>query len=543
MRVWNRAPFGVLAFLCALAAGCGSRSGPDGPTGPELRVAVPANGPEGPVSSPFYRWKEKWESTAGARLTLVEIPADQFDESMVSEALSVEKGAAPRFDAAVIPAYLQGNLMAAGYLATMDNQASGALSWRPTSVPPESLRLLCWDGQVLASPHDTSAVLLYFRNDVLSDPKHKEAFARETGTDLRVPPRSWGEVEKICSFFSTRDWNGDGKPTENGFVLPTKTGHGAIWQYLTVLAPFVVNPGPTDSRFHNVFFLDPNGHEPLVDSPGHQRGLELLRRLARLSGDPAAIRTTDQAWDEFLAGRALFALGTGELARRAQDTRRSAVQGKLGCAPAPGATEVYSRKEERFKTVSRPNRIGNNAGPNWHGVVAAKGAQPDLARHLFAFHANRLANMDHVATPSSGVDAGRTFHCVAPLGEATDEEYRARGFSPHDAREYTAACHENHFNSPGWLEYLRLPGAPKLLAILESGIVDALARPETPADAVLGDVARQWRATLQESATRMGKDRFTALAKGSQTPPAKTLTAGRVSPGPSLAGAESRFSQ
>lgn len=506
MRIIDRWVAGMAALGLLGIVGCGGRVEGNKIETPELVLAVPAGGEHGPISGPFHHWQSKWESETGARLKIIEIPIGEL-ASRVAQDLDQGAGA---FDAFVVPAYFQGEWLTRDAVLPVDDyfHKPGFPQWQKESVLAPAASLLTWQKQWLFCPFDHDADVLYFREDVLTDPKFKEEFAKRRGKSLKVPPRTWDELCEICDFFVGRDWNGNGESDDFGVSLHGRADGWAGWAWLDVAAPYVVSSGPNVHRHYNVFYLDPETLEPLVDSPGHAKGFKMLRRLRGFASPSASERGRDEAWSEFLGGKSLFCFGGGELAKLAQDPDRSSIKGKLGCAALPGSLEVWSLRDSRWKSLSRPNLVTNTNGANWHGVIRRGAAKADLAYHLFAFHANRIASMENVGALWSGVEPGRSFQLIRPEGEATVDDYARFGFNEHDAREYLHAVHENAEKTNARIEYLRIPGAARIHAAIDQAASTALRDPGMPAEQICSALVRNIREILIDVSRQIGADRL-----------------------------------
>ena len=72
------------------------------------------------------------------------------------------------------------------------------------------------DGKIYGFPDDGDVFVMYYRTDVLGDPKIQEAYKAKYGTDLPVPPKTWKEFDQVGSTITEVT---GGKPYGAG-VLP-----------------------------------------------------------------------------------------------------------------------------------------------------------------------------------------------------------------------------------------------------------------------------------------------------------------------------------
>lgn len=66
-------------------------------------------------------------------------------------------------------------------------------------------------GTLMQVPRNLDVRLLHYRRDLFEDPREREAFARVTGRELRVPD-TWDELAEVASFFT--------RPDLYGFLFP-----------------------------------------------------------------------------------------------------------------------------------------------------------------------------------------------------------------------------------------------------------------------------------------------------------------------------------
>ena len=53
------------------------------------------------------------------------------------------------------------------------------------------------DGKIYGFPDDGDVFVLYYRTDVLGDPKIQAAYKAKYGADLPVPPKTWKEFDQV----------------------------------------------------------------------------------------------------------------------------------------------------------------------------------------------------------------------------------------------------------------------------------------------------------------------------------------------------------
>ncbi len=502
-----RSACGLLAAICVVAAfGC-SGSEPDRPV---VRIAVYASGPRGAISGPLHYWKSRWEKETGARLEIAEIPFAELHDKVFADL----RAGTGQYDGIIGPAWFYGDYMLGNYILPIDDYIERGLKgefprWDPATVVPALRELHRWDGRWYGVPNDGDAHILYYRRDVLEDPKWQQAYEEATGKPLKVP-ETWEELAEIAEFFNGKDWNGDGEP-DYGITLHLAVGGQGFFHYMSLSAAYTVLPGPEKDRYHNVYWFDPETMEPLINTPGHERALAMLRRLQKAGPRGQTDWQLKEAWDRFLNGKAVFCYSWGDVGSLAQDASQSRIKGKLGCAALPGTYEVWDRQQERWVRLDRPNRVGNTVGASWHGVITRQTKHPELVYHLFAFHAQKEVNMFHCVTGWTGIDPGRTFHFLKPHGDATLDDYQSAGWDPQDARQYTEAFYANYYEATTFLDYLRIPGTMELWKQMDRRLHEAVVDHSIPEREILTRIDADWRRILQRIGNEIGSDRLKQL--------------------------------
>lgn len=499
-----------LSFVLSLLTICGcARSGGDAT--PTIRIAVYASGPRGAISGPLYYWKDRWEKETGARLEIAEIPFAELHDKVFADL----RAGTGQYDGIIGPAWFYGDYILGNYIVPIDGYIERGRKgefpfWDPETVVPPLRPLHMWDGKWYGVPNDGDAHILYYRKDILQDPEWQARFRAEMGRDLPVPPETWEDLAEVAEFFNGKDWNGDGEP-DYGITMHLAVGGQGFFHYMSLSAPYVVLPGPRKDRYHNVYWFDPETMEPLIDTPGHERALAMLRRLQKAGPPGQTDWQLKEAWDRFLNGKAIFCYSWGDVGSLAQDESQSRVKGKIGCSALPGTLEVWDRETGQWVRMDRPNRVGNTVGGSWHGVISRLSKHPDLVYHLFAFHAQKEVNMFHCVTGWTGIDPGRTFHFPEPYGEASLSDYVDAGWDENDAREYTTAYYQNYYEVQTYLDYLRIPGTMELWRQLDRRLHEAVVDHSIPEKVILRRVREDWERILDRLAAELGREKLKQL--------------------------------
>jgi multiple sugar transport system substrate-binding protein len=266
-------------------------------------------------------------------------------------------------------------------------------------------------------------------------------------------------------------------------------GGQGFFHFMAISAPYVVLPYPGDpptkvTKYHNVYWFDPETMEPLINSPGHVRALETLLALSK-AGSPAMWGwSLGEAWADFLSGNALMTFSWGDVGSLSQDPTQSVIMGKLGARGIPGTRHPYDREKGEFLDLEKPNFVGNQVGCSWHPVISKYAKDPDLAYYFMAWQATPQINHWNVYMGWTGVDPGTTYDWFPPYGTAKVEEYVAGGYDAGDAQEFIGAYQDNFYNYPIFQNYMRIPGTPEMHEIWDVHLSEAVTGQLSPQEAL-----------------------------------------------------------
>jgi multiple sugar transport system substrate-binding protein len=462
--------------------------------GKTLTLAVQEAGPRGGISGPYYFWREAFEHVTGAKLEIVEIPSAQLYTTTATDFL-IGQGT---YDAINIGAWYYGDYIANGWAIPVDRffGDDSYPQWDREAVADPLKTLYTWGGQWYGVLNDGDAQMLYYRKDILEDPKWQAAFEAETGMPMPVPPKTWQELLAVTSFFNGKDWNGDGDP-DDGISLHLRSGGQGMFHFMTLSAPFAITPATGDdpravTKYDNIYWFDPEDMTPVINQPGQVAALEYLKELAA-TGSPSQMGwELAEAWNNFLSGNAIATFSWGDVGSLAEDPSRSTITGKLGGARIPCSDTWYDRELGEFVTdVENPNCVGNTTGGSWHGVISSLSDDPELAYYLLAMHATPSINFWNVVYGWTGVDPNSTSQLFPPRGTASVQDYVNTGYNASDAEEYITGYGENLFSFPITETYLRIPGTVEYWEILDTRLAQAMIGELSPQEA-LDKVAEEW---------------------------------------------------
>ena len=462
--------------------------------GRKITVSAGAGGRKAGVSGDLYEWREKWQELSGAELDIVEIPSGEHLEKIIVDNMT----GTHRFDASIVGSFWYGALIAEDFIIPTEQWHNDPRmpKW-PKDLMSGQERLYKWGGKWYGVPFDHDGQALYYRKDILNDPKWKAAFKKEKGYDLPVPPKTLDQLIDVSGFFNGKDWNGDGQP-DSGIAMHLKVGGQGMYHFMTFSAPLTVLPGGKVDRYHNVYDFDPETMEPLVNDPGHVKALEMLIKLAKTGPDAQMGWSLREAWTHFLTGKAVFCFTWGDLGALAQQ-KDSVVKGKLGVGLMPGSYEIWDGSKKEFVKLKDINVVGNTTGGSWHGVIMKASKNQDVAYHLLAFHATKEVSQWAAATGWDARDPGRKSQFVKPYGEMEVSEYVKFDWDAEDAKAYSKAYHDV-FSQKTMLPYLRIKGALEYWTALDRNLSEAMIGRMKPKEA-LDRCAKDWNETTE----RLGK--------------------------------------
>ncbi len=446
--------------------------------GDTVTVTVNTAGKEGPISGPLYEVRNEFEAATGAELEIVELPFAEHFPKLMND-LTSQTG---QYDASIAGAWWLGDLVGGDFILPYDEYYDDPSfpAWDDEEVLPGPRDLLSYGGKRYMVANDHDGQVMYYRRDLLEDPKHRKAFQEEYGYELR-PPQTWDEFGDVAEYFNGKDLNGDGQG-DSGLTMHLKVGGQGMFHFMSFSAPYVIGP-----ENPSLYWFDPENMEPLIDSPGHVKALEKLVELTQYGPDAMMGWSLGESWDYFLAGKAALTFTWGDLGALAQETPerggKSLVKGKTASAPVPGTLAYYNIAAEAEVTTEAPNVVGNTTGGSWAPVISKFSEAPEAAYYLCALFATEPKSKAYAARGFDGIDPGRTFHFPAPNGTGSIEDYVKAGWDEKDAIDYTDAYFKS-FGNQLQFPYLRIPGTFEYWLALDTHLSEAMIGDRTPEDAL-----------------------------------------------------------
>lgn len=467
--------------------------------GQTITVQTLKAGPKGGVSGPLYEWRPVWEELSGAKLNIVETPFGDVYPKMM---LDLQNGTGT-YDATIVGAFWYGDIVPSGFSLPVDDmRKSGKFpKWSYDDMPDNLKNLYTWEGVGYGVPFDADAQELYYRRDVLTDPKWQAEFKKELGYDMPVPPTTWQQVLDISKFFNGKNWDaGDAEP-DSGMVLHLKVGEQGHFHFQSLSASFAITPGDKVDSTHNVYWFDPVDMKPLINSPGHVKALEFLGELNKTGPAAQVGWSLGEAWDYFLRGKSVFVFSWADVGALCEDTQSSKIKGKCATAMLPSSNEYYDMEKKQFVKTDNPGRVGNNTGGSWHGVISAFSKNPEATYSFLSLMAIKPVSKLFATRGWDGPDPAMKYQMLEPVGEMKLSDYEAAGWDAADIKDYIKAIEDN-FSAKTRLDYLRIPGTFEYWDILDKNLSAALTGQSTP-QAALDATAAAW----EQVTDRIGRDK------------------------------------
>jgi len=444
--------------------------------GTSFTIGVYSAGQRGAISGPLYFWRPKFEELTGATYEIVEIPFAELREKIYTDFTT----GANNYDVIINCSNWYGDAIFNDWIQPIEGYLDDPRMprWDQGSVAPAVANLMTWGDSWYGGNNDHDAQVLYYRKDIIEDPEWQAAFEEEMGYPMPVELETWEDALAVAQFFNGKDWNEDGDP-DDGITLHLKVGGQGFFHFLALSAPYVVTPAPGDDprqvdKYHNIYFFDPETMEPLINSPGHVRALEMLIELSKAGPSAMWGWELGEAWADFLSGNAIMTFSWGDVGSLSQDPAQSVIQGKLGARGIPGTKFPYDMEAGEFMELEQPNMVGNQVGCSWHPVLSKFAENPDLAYYWMAWQSTPEINHWNVATGWTGVDPGTTYDWIEPVGSATVDEYVDGGYDADDAVQFIGAYQNNFFDYPLFVTYLRIPGTPEMSETMDVHLSEAV---------------------------------------------------------------------
>lgn len=399
-----------------------------------------------------------WEKETGIKVKVIEVPTAE----MFTKILQEHRAGSGAYDALnVIPSWMP-DLARAGALEVLEPYVDkyGYREELKDIAPVYRDNQMTVDGTIYGFPDDGDVFVMYYRTDILGDPKLQEGFKARHGYDLPMPPTTWKEFDEVGAFITEAT---SGKPygaaffrdppyAQQMFQERFRNEGGRFFDADTMQA--TVN-GPAAVKVLNEWVAENEWMPAGVQTWGFVENL-----AAFLKGDTAMTIS----WPPY--GR--WAAGYGTDQEALSWVPKSQVAGKVGYAMPPGG---HPQLASGFSLC-----------------VSSSSRQKEAAYLFIQWLNSKEISLQRVQLPYALRDPFRADHF-------TDPTYKARW---PQAPQYLAALEAGATN--GLLD-LSLLQTDKYEEALRQGI-SRLWAGEDP-QAILDDVAGQW----DQITKRVGMDK------------------------------------
>jgi multiple sugar transport system substrate-binding protein len=439
-------------------------------------VVATQTGPQ--IASPVQDFWKQWGDKTGGT---VEVQTFAFGDLFEKIRTGYLSGASP-FDIIIYASDWAGDIMGPGYVLEVPQKVQDQVGYGYL-IPTYRDRILAWGGKTYALPYDGDAHNVYYRRDLLTDPKNQADFKAKYGYDLPVPIKTWNQYRDIAEFFNNKTVEGQ---TIYGAGTAFKRKAQSYWTFLGVAASYAKAPDDPG------YFFDPDTMEPRINNPGFVEALNMYIALSK-AGPPDVTN-----WDvgdiraNFPAGKLALAIDWGDVGPLSVDPKASVVQGKWGSMLEPGVDKYWDSKKGQW--VEKYNQAPYHAFGGWVMSISKTTKNPECAFDFGAFMANQNMSQLLVTYPGSGVNP----HFFSDLNNL--EPWTKIGMSEAEAKEYLATVRDI-INHPNAVVDLRITGAAEYFDALDTQLARAVAG-EVDAQQALDEAAKQWNAITD----RLGRD-------------------------------------
>lgn len=433
------------------------------------------------IGEPTALHAQQFEELTGAEVNVVHVPfGDLFQRIMIP--FQTQQAA---YDVLFFASLWLGDFNP--YLAEVPQAFQDVSGMQ--AVTPTYKGVAMWDGRMLNYTMDGDRHYLKYRADVFANPQMQALFLERTGRALTVPA-TWEEYNEVAAVFNNMDWDGDGAPNF-GTAEVTKRDDLMFSAFISRAAPFAKHPDVTGG-----FFFDLETMEPLINTPGWVRGLELF---------VAAQQSMPPGGTSFGLGDEIFSFGGGQtLMSYSWDDAfiqamqpESPIRNQVAAAPLPGAREVWNRRTGQWDSFDPPNRAPYVTW-GWTSAVAADSANQDMAFDYLCFFSNEANTLADLQIGRFGVNPYREAH-FDPAFYVSE-----MGWDAQVAQTYADTLRSID-TADNQVFDLRVPGVGEFMSSLATGVARAQSGEATPQEALDG-VAVEWRAIVE----RIGADRVRA---------------------------------
>ncbi len=232
------------------------------------------------------------------------------------------------YDAIVVDNYWAGEFPAGGWLEPLDNLVKKTPSIQMDQYVPSMLDMVgYYQKKLYMIPFYNYTMLLFYREDMMKDPRLQREYRAKFGKDLSIPNNLKDYVD--LAGFMTRDTDGDGKVDIYGASM------------------MGLKPDPICMEFSNYLFSlggDYYDRSTWKSTIANERGIQAAQLYARAMKSYAPPGAPGYGFDEaiqlFNQGKAFSIVTFWMFYVDMRDPAKSQAAGKVGLARMPGGTNL-----------------------------------------------------------------------------------------------------------------------------------------------------------------------------------------------------------
>lgn len=438
------------------------------------------------IGEPTALHAKQFEDLTGATVEVVHVPfGDLFQRILIP----FQTGQSA-YDVMFYGSLWIGDLH--GFLAPVPDQYLSVSGMQ--DVTPNYMDVATWEGQVVQYPVDGDRHYLKYRTDVFDNPELQAKYQADTGKELRVP-ETWEEYNEVATYFSGWDWDGDGEDNF-GSAEVAKRDDLMFSAFISRVAPYAKHPDVEGG-----FFFDLETMEPLVNTPGWVRGLELFVESQKAFPPGGSNFGLGDEIFSFGGGQTLMSYSWDDAFIQAMETD-SRIRNKVAAAPLPGATEVWNRDTGQWDHFEVPNRAPYITW-GWTSAVSNLSQNQDMAFDYLCFFSNEANTALDLQIGRFGVNPYRQSHFDPAFWTEN------LGWDENVATTYVETL-SGMDDSTNRVFDLRVPGVNQFMTSMAAGVSEALAGQKTPQEALDG-VAEEWRQIVERSGVDVVREAYATV--------------------------------
>ncbi len=224
------------------------------------------------------------------------------------------------YDAIVVDNYWAGEFPAGGWLEPLDQLAATTDEIELDQYVPSMLEMVgYYEGTLYMIPFYNYTMLLFYRTDLMEDPKLQQEYKRKFGRDLKIPNNLKDYVE-LCGFMNRGDM------------------HGASMMGL--------KPDPICMEWSNYLFslggdyYDRNWNSIINNNAGMEAASLYVKNMTENAPPGAPGYGFDEAIQLFIQGKAFSIVTFWMFYVDMQNPESSSIAGKVGLSRMPGGANL-----------------------------------------------------------------------------------------------------------------------------------------------------------------------------------------------------------